>query len=62
MEACALNNLLCYYTENDVSWNRSQMFFKIGVLKKFANFTGKKLCWSLPANLLKRDSSTGVFL
>ena len=27
--------------------SRSQMFFKIGVLKKFAIFTGKHLCWSL---------------
>ena len=25
----------------------SHMFFKIGVLKNFANFTGKHLCWSL---------------
>ena len=25
----------------------SQMFFKIGVFKNFANFTGKHLCWSL---------------
>ena len=25
----------------------SQMFFKIGVLKNFANFTVKHLCWSL---------------
>ena len=41
------------------------------VLKNFANFTGKHLCWSLffkklqafrPATLLKRDSYTGVFL
>ena len=48
----------------------SQMFFKIGVLKDFALFTGKKLCWSLfltnfqawrPATLLKRDSSIGIF-
>ena len=50
-----------------------QMFFKIGVLKNFANFTGKILCWSLfynkvsglkrSATLLKRDSSTaGVLL
>ena len=40
-------------------------------LKKFANFTGKHLCWSIfftnmqtfrPATLLKRDSYTGVFL
>ena len=44
--------------------SHSQMFFKIDVLKNFANFTGKHLCWSLfsiqlqalrPASLLKRD-------
>ena len=29
------------------SSSRSQMFFKIGVLKNFPNFTGKHLCWSL---------------
>ena len=27
--------------------SRSQMFFNIGALKNFANFTGKHLCWSL---------------
>ena len=27
--------------------SRSQMFFKIGVLKNFAIFTGKYLCWIL---------------
>ena len=49
--------------------SRSQLFFKIGVLKNFANFTGKHLCLSLflnkvtgPATLLKKDSNTGVFL
>ena len=26
--------------------SRSQMFYKIGVLEKFAKFTGKHLCWS----------------
>ena len=26
--------------------SRSQMFYKIGVLKNFAKFTGKHLCWS----------------
>ena len=45
------------------------MFLKIGVLKDFANFTGKHLCWSFflkklqvlrPATLLKTDSSTGA--
>ena len=44
------------------------MFFKIGVLKNFATFTEKQLCWRLslikarPAFLLKRDSNTGVSL
>ena len=51
--------------------SRSQMFFKIGVLKNFAIFAGKHLCWSYFliklqawrfAILLKRDSNTGVFL
>ena len=37
------------------------------VLKNFAIFTGKHLCWSLflmqlLSTLLKRDSNTGVFL
>ena len=27
--------------------SRSQMFFKTAVLRKFAIFTGKHLCWSL---------------
>ena len=31
--------------------SRSQMFFKIGVLKTFAIFTGKRLCSSLQAQL-----------
>ena len=44
------------------------MFFKIGVLKNFANFIGKCQCWSIfltklqasrPATLLKKDSNTG---
>ena len=47
------------------------MIFKIGVLKNFAVFTGKHLCWSLflitlqvwwPETLLKSDSNAGVFL
>ena len=51
--------------------SRPQMFFKINVFKNSAIFTGKHLCWSLfviklpackPANLLKRDSETSIFL
>ena len=47
------------------------MFYKKSVLKNFALFLGKLLCWSLfliklqafsPASLLKRDSNTGVFM
>ena len=43
---------------------------KKAVLKNFAKFTGKHLCWNLfkkklqalgPTTLLKRDSNTGVF-
>ena len=46
------------------------MFYKV-VLKNFAIFTRKQLCWSLflirlqdfkPATLLQRDSNTGAFL
>ena len=49
----------------------SQVFTKISVLKHFAIFTEKHLCWGRflrkllvlkPANLLKGDSNTGVFL
>ena len=49
----------------------SQIFVKISVLKNFAIFTGKHLCWSPLLRklqvlnttiLLKGDSNTGVFL
>ena len=48
-----------------------EVFFKKAVLKNFATFIEKQLCWSLfliklqtfrPATLLKSDSNTGVFL
>ena len=32
---------------SQMSSSRSQTFFKIGVLKNVANFTGRDLCWSL---------------
>ena len=50
---------------------RLQMFYRVGVLKDFGKFTGKCLCCShflrklqvsRHATLLKRESSTGVFL
>ena len=49
--------------------SRLQMFFKIDVLKSFANFTGKHLCWSLFLKRLqaeclqrqKKGSNTDVF-
>ena len=37
----------------------SQMFFKIGVLKNFAIYTGKHLCWSL-FNKIKRLYKRGL--
>ena len=49
----------------------SQMFFKIGVLKHFAIFKGKQMCWSLffnkvaglrPAVLLKNRLQRRCFL
>ena len=49
--------------------SRSEMFFKIGVLKNVSIFIGKYLCWSfffkkmqdlMPTTLL-RDSNRGVF-
>ena len=52
------------YLKN-VDRQRLQMFFKMGVLKNFAIFTGKQLCWNLfliTATLLKRDSNTSIFL
>ena len=56
-----------FHEEDDdiIRSSRSQMFSKIGALKKFAIFTRKRLCWSLfliklldfsPATLFKRDS------
>ena len=49
--------------------SRSKMFFKIGVLKDIASFTGKKPVFESLLNkvvglqaLLKRDSSAGAFL
>ena len=51
--------------------SRPEVFCKKGVLENLAKFRGKHLCQSFffkkvpslkPAALLKRDSSTGVFL
>ena len=40
--------------------NRSQLFFKIGVLKKISNFTGKHLCWSLFDNVAGPQASNFI--
>ena len=72
--SCFLLYLSWRYTASKTSLHRSsrrQILFQIGVLKNFAIFTGKHLCWSLfliklqdwnPATLIKGDSNTGVFL
>ena len=50
--------------------SRSRMFFKIGALKNFVNFTGKHLCWSLffnkvtglqACNFIKKETPMQVF-
>ena len=55
--------------ERNYRSSRSRLLFKISVLKNFANFTGKHLCWSVfsiklqiwrLANLLWRDTNTGA--
>ena len=40
---------------------RSQMFFTTGVLKNFAIFTGKHLCWSLFYQRYSKEIPTKVF-
>ena len=58
-------NRLCQLLYNWIRMNmifkisRSEMFYKISVLKNFAKFTWKHV---RPVTLLKRDSSAGVFL
>ena len=37
----------CKVFKNSFFIEHLKMFFKIGALKSFANFTGKHLCWSL---------------
>ena len=65
----------CKVFKNGIFLNTSrssclQIFLKIGILKSFANFTGKQLCWSLflknshteGFQLYRKDSNTDVFL
>ena len=42
-----MNNLSALRNDRNYRSSSSQMFFKIGVLKNFAIFTGKHLRWSL---------------
>ena len=65
-----INKFLIQNTSRGRS-SRLQMIFKIDVLKDFAIFTGKHLCWSLflitlqalgSTTVLERDSITCVFL
>ena len=41
--------------------SRLQMFFKVGVLKIFINFTGKHLCWGLFKKVLGPKPPSQVF-
>ena len=47
------------FLQNTSRSTRLLMFFKKGVLERFANFTGKHLCWSL---LLKDLQAKGLQL
>ena len=54
-----------YFHEEDndiIRSSRSQMFFKIGVLKHFAIFTGKQSCRPEASYTDLKNSYTGVFL
>ena len=67
----SLNTTVLYFYNSEATYrsSRSQMFFKIGVLKYFESFTEKYMCWSLflinlhgcrPAVLLK-ETPTQLF-
>ena len=43
------------FLQNTSRSSRLQMFFKIGVLKSFPNFTGKHLSWSLFLKTLQAE-------
>ena len=50
--------------ESGLSFVRSSrwhMFFKIGAIVNFVNFTGKHLCWILFLIKFKTGSNTDVF-
>ena len=47
MKSFAAAKAFLVFVKNRCRSSRSQMFFKIGVLKIFAMYTGKNLCWSL---------------
>ena len=56
--------------EDNYTEVNTKVFYIKAVLKNFAIFTGKQLCWSLfliklqgfwAATLLRKDSNTGVF-
>ena len=69
-QTLSIKQLACQNLQTRIDRSsRSQIFFKIGVLKNFAKFTRKQPCWSLflitlqvwkPATLLKGDP-TPVF-
>ena len=44
---CVIASMFLTYFNRTIFWNNSQIFFKLGVIKNFADFKGKQLCWSL---------------
>ena len=47
LEVLGVYYCVVFLTHDNNRSSRSQMFFKIGVLKSFAHFTGKHGCWNL---------------
>ena len=45
-----------FFVQNTSISSRLRMFFQIGVLKSFTNFTGMHLCWSLFLKKLQAGS------
>ena len=61
LKFCDNTRLFCDFRYLKINC-RTIVFYKKGILKIFAKFTRKHLCWTLFLTCDYRDSSTGVFL
>ena len=61
MVSCRVSEKCVFLCNNNlVKKQPPECSAKNGVLKNFTNFTGKHVCWTCPATLLKSNSNTGV--